>query len=121
MMDFVTCMRSTWFNSLVWKPVNHCSYQQLVRTNNDVDGCRTVERRLNKRCVTVHPAIYKLLGVIYSEVPLIEFTANLLSSNAVGMTRSKKTSEKQARLISSWERCGSDDITNFDFLVEASE
>ena len=33
----------------------------------------------------------------------------------------QENSEKQARLITSRERCGSDDITIFDFRVEASE
>ena len=115
--DLMQYMRSTWFNSSVWKPANLCSYQRLVRTNNDVEG---YHRRLNQRCVTAHPSIYKLLEVIHSEARLVELTAKLISSNAVGMTRSKKTTEKQARLTSLWDRYASDDMSVSDFLAEAS-
>ena len=52
--DLMQYMRSTWFNSSVWKPANLCSYQRLVRTNNDVEG---YHRRLNMRCITAHPPI----------------------------------------------------------------
>ena len=114
----MTYMRATWFNSSVWKPVNLCSYQRLVRINNDVEG---YHRRLNMRCITAHPPIYKLLEVIHSEARLVELTAKLVSSNAVGMTRSKKTTEKQARLNTLLDRYGSDHITISEFLVEASE
>ena len=116
--DLMTYMRATWFNSSVWKPVNLCSYQRLVRINNDVEG---YHRRLNMRCITAHPPIYKLLEVIHSEARLVELTAKLVSSNAVGMTRSKKTTEKQARLNTLLDRYGSDHITISEFLVEASE
>ena len=115
--DLMQYMRSTWFSSSVWKPANLCSYQRLVRTNNDVEG---YHRRLNQRCVTAHPSIYKLLEVIHSEARLVELTAKLISSNAVGMTRSKKTTEKQARLTSLWDRYASDDMSVSDFLAEAS-
>ena len=89
--DLMQYMRSTWFNSSVWKPANLCSYQRLVRTNNDVE---CYHRRLNQRCVTAYPSLYKLLDVIHNEARLVELTAKLISSNAVGMTRSKKTTEK---------------------------
>ena len=79
--ELLSYMRGTWFSSSVWKPANLCSYQMLVRANNDVEG---YHRRLNQRFVTDHPPIYKLLEVMHSEANLVELTAKLISSNAVG-------------------------------------
>ena len=53
--DLIQYMRSTSLNSSVQKPANLCSYQRLVRTNNDVEG---YHRRLNQRCVIALPSIY---------------------------------------------------------------
>ena len=117
--ELLSYMRGTWFSSSVWKPANLCSYQRLVRTNNDVEG---YHRLLNQRCVIDHPPIYKLLEVInYSEAKLVELTAKFISSNAVGTNRRRKTTEKQARLTKLWDLYGSDELSMSEFLAKASE
>ena len=67
--ELMAYMKTTWFTTTVWKPANLCSYQRLVRTNNDVEG---YHRCLNHRCPTNHPFIYNLLEVIHSEARLVD-------------------------------------------------
>ena len=58
--------------------------------------------------------------LLSGEACLVELTAKLVSS-VVGTTRTQKTSEKQARLTTLWERYGCDDITLSEFRFEAWE
>ena len=115
---FAGLVRGASLNFSVLKLVNIYSYQRLVRTSNDVEG---YDPCLNKRWVTCHPPIYKLLEVIHSEGPLVELSAKQVSTNADGKTRSKNTSENQARLTTLSERYRSDDISISEFLLIASD
>ena len=45
MRSYCGYVHDTWFCHPVWRPVDFCAYQRLVRTNNDQEG---YHRRLNK-------------------------------------------------------------------------
>ena len=95
----------TWFNSSVWKPVKNM-FLPVAGENQ-------------QRCWGLSPPfeqalrdwpIYKLLEFIHSEARRVELTAKLVSGGAVGMTKSKKTTEKQAWLTTLWEKYGGANI-----------
>ena len=70
----------TWYKSPIGKPLDICAFKRLVRTNNGVEG---YHRRLNHRCATVHPHLYKGLEVIHSEALLVDVTFKMVSRVAV--------------------------------------
>ena len=86
--------------STIWKPKDVSAYQRMVRTNNDLEG---YHRKLNKRCVSDHPPIYKLLEVLYDEARLVDFTYKAISSAHVAMIRRKKSRETQAKVQNVWD------------------
>ena len=45
-----------------------------------------------------HPAVYRLIEVLWQEARYVDVTAKLVSSGFVRMERRKKTAEKQSRL-----------------------
>ena len=77
-------------------------YQRMVRTNNDLEGYHW---RLNKRCESEHPQVYKLLEVLHDEAKLVNFTCTAISSSAhVAMIRRKRTRDIQAKLQKVWDQ-----------------
>ena len=80
---------STWFNSSTWSSKEICSYQRLVRTNNDYEG---YHRRLKERCGTA-PPIYRLIESLHSEALLVDYACKLVSTRAATTTRRKKRGE----------------------------
>ena len=61
--ELLSYVDKTWFHSPIWSSKEICSYQRLVRTNNDCEG---YHRRLKERCGT-SPPIYKLVECIHNE------------------------------------------------------
>ena len=88
-----------------------------MRTNNDVEG---YHRRLNLRIQLDHPAVYRLVEVLWQEARYVDVTAKLISSGIVRMERRKKTTEKQSRLEALWTEYEAGDLSTNDFLEEAS-
>ena len=92
-------VQRTWINLSIWKPKDISECQRMVRTNNDLEG---YHRRLNTRCGSDHPPVYKLLEVFHDEAKLVTFTCKAISSDHVAMVRRKKTLEIQAKLQNIW-------------------
>ena len=114
--QLLTYVNNTWFNNVVWSSKDICSYQRLVRTNNDCEG---YHRRLKERCGT-YPPIYKLVENLYKEAILVDYTCRLISTQAATTTRRKKAVEKQAHLQALWDELATEDLSNEDFLLRAS-
>ena len=124
-MSLLRYVEDTWFSHHIWRPVDFCAYQRLVRTNNDQEG---YHRRLNNRCRAGEGTpLYKLLETVHDEARLVDFTCKLVGMQAPSMRRRQATKKKQAALDRLWEEyalalCGEDDrAVDQDFLIKASK
>ena len=120
-MSLLNYVNQTWFNHPVWRPVDFCAYQRVVRTKNDQEG---YHRRLNARCKAGEGTpLYKLLETVYNEARLVDLTCKLVSNQA--MSRRKATLKKQAGLDQLWEDHlhnlgnGDDDAADEELLNKA--
>jgi len=97
----VTYIQKTWITSNLWPPRAWSVYNQVIRTNNDVESWHC---RLNKKAKGVSVNFYYLVGLLNAEARMVPINVNLLTDDKVRRIQSKKTKTREARIQKFWGR-----------------
>ena len=66
--QLVTYNRGTWVDGSVFSSTDISAYQQIVRTNNDVEGWQS---RFNRRGVRVNLQFYSLVDLLETKIHIV--------------------------------------------------
>ncbi|XP_065928228.1 uncharacterized protein [Magallana gigas] len=113
--DVINYVEQTWITSRTWPISSWCTFNQSIRTNNEVEGWHT-RMNIQKARGSHNVPFYVLLDLLRKEADLLPLQRLLVDEGKLQRLQRKSSKLIQARIFRLWETYSSGDLSTSSLL-----
>ncbi|XP_065939470.1 uncharacterized protein [Magallana gigas] len=113
--DVINYVQPTWITSRTWPISSWCTFNQSIRTNNEVEGWHT-RMNIQKARGSHNLPFYVLLDLLRKETDLLPLQRLLVDEGKLQRLQRKLSKLAQARIFRLWDTYSSGDLSTSSLL-----